>query len=251
MLLAVWPGAAQPAGKAPPDVEEALKTRALQFYKLLEEGKFRQAESLVAEQSRDLFYAMSKARVRDAQFQSVAFSDDFHSADVVVLCVLITPRMAGLDLHVPTPSKWKLIDGQWYLLIKPVTTTPFGPMRWDDPSKSPTTAQLPTERPTLESIVTGSYEVTPQALTFPRDQGLVSRTVMVRNNLPGAIQVEVENPNLPGLGVVVPSKVVPAKGQAEFRLNYNPETGKLIGAKDLILVLQPLGQIARVKLTFE
>src|SRR2546428_1726339 len=81
--------------KAPPDVEEALRARISDFYSFYQQGKFRQAESLVAEECRDLYYNMQKAPIRSFQLQNIEWADDFKSASVLVACLSATPRTAA------------------------------------------------------------------------------------------------------------------------------------------------------------
>ncbi len=59
--------------KAPPKVEEALRTRIGQFYTLFQQGKFRQAEAFVAEDSKDAFYGMTKSRHLGFDIRSMSF----------------------------------------------------------------------------------------------------------------------------------------------------------------------------------
>ena len=54
--LAAAQTATNPFDKAPPNVDDALKTRVTEFYQDHIDGKFRKAEQLVAEDSKDAFY---------------------------------------------------------------------------------------------------------------------------------------------------------------------------------------------------
>jgi len=45
--------------KAPPDVDDALRTRITAFYQAQVEGKPRRVEPMVAEDSKDFFYNMA------------------------------------------------------------------------------------------------------------------------------------------------------------------------------------------------
>ena len=57
---------AQEAGnifeKAPPEVDEALRARITRFYQAFIDGKFRLADALVADDSKDVFFAAEKRR---------------------------------------------------------------------------------------------------------------------------------------------------------------------------------------------
>lgn len=87
--------------KAPPEVEEKLRARVIQFYTLYLQSKFRQAEALVAEESRDIYYTMQKAPIRTFQLEQITWDDDFKNATVLVACLSATPRTAAEGLWVP------------------------------------------------------------------------------------------------------------------------------------------------------
>ena len=261
VLLAALPAASQVLlRKAPPDVEEALRARVDQFYSLFQERKFRQAEAFVAEESRDRFYAMSKAPVQSFKVESVDFDDSFQTAKVLVVCESASPQSYGVPVPMPVTGKWKLIDGVWHLVIEPRKTTPFGPMSWSDPKLS---KPDPMQPPTLETLASGSFQVEPQKLVFSRQgQETITRTVTVKNNLPGLMTLEVEAPDLPGLMVAKPDKNIPPKGQITFQVRYDPVAGKvqphcpsckpsLSGNWDIIVRVQPLNQAASIALQFE
>ncbi len=99
----------------PPEVEAALRARVSEFYQLEVDGKFRQAEPFVAEESKDFFYAANKPRYTGFSIKKVEFGDDFTRATVVVLVDRMVP-IPGFEGHaVPgaVPSHWKLEKGLW------------------------------------------------------------------------------------------------------------------------------------------
>jgi hypothetical protein len=249
LFMAAVPVAAQLARKAPPDVEEALRARVRQFYSLFQEAKFRQAESLVAEDSRDAFYNMSKVPIRGFRIERLDFADDFKSATVLVSYVTVMPRMTVSEVYIPVTSRWKLIDGQWFLGLELPKTTPFGSMHFEPPKAA---GEQPAQRATLETVTKGAFEVAPQRLVFPR-QGpqAVTRTVAVKNHLPGTLALEVEGADLPGLAISLRDRNIPPKSQVSFDLTYDPAVGKLTGTKQITVRVKPLEQTAVIQLQFE
>ncbi len=246
----VWAGQAQSIfRKAPPDVEEALLARVQQFYSLYEQAKFRQAEVVVAEESRDLYYGMSKVPIRGFHVENIEWADDFQSAKVLVSCRYVTPRTATAEIYVPVTGNWTRRNGQWFLLIVPRTTSPWGPMRFDDPSKS---KPEPFQRPTVEAVTTGGFRVVPEKLMFAgAGPGPVSRTVVISNNMPGPLRLEIEDTKLPGLALTLSDKTVPAKSQVTLQAKYNPEAGKLSGTHEIKISVQPINQSITIPLQFE
>ena len=59
--MGVGQTSAPPAEASPPEVEQALCARIGEFYQDQVGGKFRQAEALVAEETKDYFYSASQA----------------------------------------------------------------------------------------------------------------------------------------------------------------------------------------------
>jgi len=141
---------AQPAGKAvdpppPAKVDQALRARVTEFLNYHVTGEFRKAESLVAEDSKDVFYDRAKPRYISCKgIANIRYSDHFSKAYVTAMCVmpvLIQPTDNELQADgqpqapigpptVPLPSTWKLENGKWcwYLDKEMDRNSPFGVM---------------------------------------------------------------------------------------------------------------------------
>ena len=247
-LLAGLLAAQNTPRKAPPEVEEALKARVNEFYSLMQKSKFRQAEALVGEESRDIFYGMAKSPIRDFRLEKIQFADDFRSAEVVVACMAGNPRAASAGVYIPLTGKWRLLDGRWFLVIEPRQTTPFGPMRFDEPGAA---KPLPFERPTLGAISANAFRVEPKSLEFPRQgPGTITRTVVISNNMPGMLQLEPEAFNMSGLKLNLPDKTIPPKGQITLQVAYDPQAGQLSGHREVRIRVQPLNQVIAIPVEF-
>ena len=59
--MCVGQTSAPPAEAPSPEVDQALRARIAEFYQDHVGGKFRQAEALVAEETKDYFYSASQA----------------------------------------------------------------------------------------------------------------------------------------------------------------------------------------------
>lgn len=235
--------------KAPPEAEEKLRARVIQFYSLYQQAKFRQAEALVAEESRDLYYAMQKAPIRSFQLEQITWDDDYKTATVLVACLSATPRTAAEGIWVPVNSRWRLDNGEWYMVIKPRTTTPFGPMKFEDPRNI---KPQPFQRPTVEMLQANAFEVAPKKLEFPANATeSVTRRATIQNNMAGVLTVDVGDPKLPGLAVVLADRNILPKTAALLEITYNPSVAKLSGVKEVRLTLQPVNQEVVIELQFE
>ena len=137
------PRAAQKAeASAPAAVDQALRARVNQFYQLQVDGKFRQAEALIAEDTKDYYYSGSKPKYLSFQIMGVAYSEDFTRAKVSVMGeqYVMAPGFTAQPFKFTFPSTWKLEDGQWCWYVdsdtrrmtavgkgkEPTTTVPAG-----------------------------------------------------------------------------------------------------------------------------
>ena len=119
-----------PSNKPPADIDEALRARINQFYGLQVEGKFRAAEALVADDTKDFYYSSNKVKYLSFETKGIEYSDNFTQAKATVVCerYFMAPGFMDKPLKIPVPSTWKIVDGQWYWYVDPDTLreTPFG-----------------------------------------------------------------------------------------------------------------------------
>ena len=125
-----------PAGlfnQAPPEVDQALRARITEFFQDHVDGKYRQAEALVAEDTKDFFYTAGKPKYASFEIQDITYSDGYTRAKAIVLCEQYVPfpGFAGKPVKIPTPAYFKLIDGQWYWYVDQavLNQSPFGPFK--------------------------------------------------------------------------------------------------------------------------
>ena len=118
--------------RPPVDVDQALRARISEFYQDQVDGKFRQAEALVADDTKDLYYAASKPKYLGFEISRIDYSEGFTRAKAVLVLeqYVMIPGFADKPLKVPTPSTWKLVNGQWYWWVDPETLreSPWGKM---------------------------------------------------------------------------------------------------------------------------
>src|SRR2546423_9602828 len=147
--------------KAPPDVEDALRARITEFYQLHVDHKYRKAEELVADDSKEIFYSSAKADLTKFRISNIAWSDQFTRAKATIVGTMpiSMPGFGGKLTHVPFPSLWKLEDGQWrWYAEKPESrVTPFGVMKvpqTDSPKTPPQIpADIPAQAPDLNALM--------------------------------------------------------------------------------------------------
>ena len=174
-------------GKPPAGVDKALRARVNQFFQLLVDAKFRQAESLVAEDSKDIYYGGQKPRYLSYEFKDVEYSDDFTRAKATVTCetMMTVAGFAGQPIKVAVNSTWKLVHGQWFWYLDPETLhrTPFGTMTPGTGSRAP---GLPATVPTDPGFAMGKVKPDKNALELRAGE---SGEVTLTNTAPGPMSI--------------------------------------------------------------
>lgn len=209
--------------KAPPDVDQALRARVSEFFQDHIDGKYRQAEKLVAEDSKDFFYSSNKPKYLSFEIRGIEYSDDFAQAKVTVLCEMYVaiPGFAGKPLKVPTPSTWKVVDGQWYWYVdqSQLSQTPFGRMK-SSTEGGTTTAELPSlAKQTDPNAVLGKVRVDKHEVRLKAEPGS-SDKVTIFNDMPGSVSFSIGGPRLElvELKLEPPQLKTGEKGSLSFRL---------------------------------
>ncbi len=117
--------------KAPPHIDDALRAKVQSFYDLHMQGKFRQADALVHEDSKDIFFEAEKVRMRGFKLVNINYEDDFNRAKVVVDLdtEFYFVGFGKMDVHRPLTSTWKRDEqGNWWWYVEKTSTrdSPFG-----------------------------------------------------------------------------------------------------------------------------
>jgi len=191
--------------KAPPEVDAALRARITQFYQFHVESKFRQAEALVAEDTKDFFYSANKPRYLSFEISRIDYLDEFRKARGLVIVETIVPVMGFADrpLKVPISSLWKLENGDWYWYVdqEALSKTPWGTMKASPsgikrpPSGAVPPPPIPDPRRLMANI---AAQVTADKSALRLTPGS-SGEVTIRNGLPGAIALAIEGGPAKGL----------------------------------------------------
>ena len=66
----------------PPEVDQALRARATEFFQDFVDGQYRKAFALVAEESQDEYFSSSKAEIKSFHIDSIQYNDNFTEATV-------------------------------------------------------------------------------------------------------------------------------------------------------------------------
>ena len=112
---------AAPPEKAPAELEQIVKARVDEFYTRMLKRQYRQAEALIAEDTKDYYYAGAKPEIHKYELISIEFSD--HLTHAKALTKVTEPvTMAGFppsEMTVTIPSLWRVEGGTWFLYEDP------------------------------------------------------------------------------------------------------------------------------------
>jgi hypothetical protein len=243
-VAAVTAWAQQPAPAAA-EAEAALRARVEQFYQLQVDKKFRQAEALVAEESKDDYYNRSKLNIKQFSIQKIEWFDD-NSRARVTLKGKIDVRIAQLGdqaFDMPLTTSWKVENGQWvwYIDRELSSQTPFGRI-----DRSTDAARSPADRPppVRMDIATLMNQVTLDGTSVILNASNPLQTLTVSNNLSGAINLELTDPRLEGVSIEVERSTLNAGEKSAIRFRRTSET-KSSGV--VRIVASPLNKVFEIR----
>ncbi|MCS6952994.1 MAG: hypothetical protein RMK57_14980 [Bryobacterales bacterium] len=236
--------------KAPPDVDAALRARISKFYQAHVEGKFREAYDLVADDSKDVFFAAEKPRYRSCNILRIEYSDNFTKARAVVACEMET-SMFGNRYVVPIPvtSLWKQVHGQWFWYALPAgeeVLTPAGVMKPGPAPQAGQQAGFVAGVPQISALQNMVRADKAEVRLSP--QGESSDTVKITNFLPGSITLSLEYQPVPGLHVELDRPELGTKDSATLMVRWSGQAP----ARNLTVNVRvmPTAQLIPIRVTW-
>jgi hypothetical protein len=242
-----FPGAGQvPAStfdKPPQDVDDALRARVTEFYRLQVDGKFRLAEALVAEASKDDFYAAGKPSIKDFRIDQIAYSDHYTKAKVTMVgkqMVSFMGMAAPQLMDMPFPSFWKIDNGKWcfYYFVDPDHMTPFGKQK--PPTPGAKNGPLDYKPADLSTISQG---VKPDKRAVKL--GDTDERVELTNTLPGQVTLSLSEKEFSGIEVKLDKTELKAGEVATLTIKPKSAVGRprtMVG-----VIVQPSNQLIQVE----
>jgi hypothetical protein len=221
-------------GQTPPaDVDQALRSRATEFFQDFVEGQYRKALSLVAEETQEEYFASPKAELKSFQIDNIQYNDDFSKA-TMNLTVKRVLKFQGQTMvpEVPMITTWKIENGKWmwYNQPKPGTwVTAMGPSdvtlvaRGADGGVIGLPEKL--DQSTVDAAgmkIVQQSGLDKQFVTMALDK-VSSDTVTFHNGAPGSVHLELGNvPKIPGLTVKLDKADVNLGESVAIRIRYEP-----------------------------
>jgi hypothetical protein len=248
--------------KAPPEIDNALRERVTGFYQLHVEGKFRQADEFIAEDSKDIYFESKKVRYRSFEIGRITYKDEFKQAVVALIVdspALLVPGMPP-NLKLPLVSNWKVVDGKWFWFVEqpPPGTfrTPFGYVPIPEGAKidsggggAPPPANVTS--PQAAASILSQVRVDRRDMQFVATKAS-SGQVKLTNGMPGAIKIRLGLENgFPGLHAELDKTDLNSQESATLTVQYEPVNLAIVQREVIARIhVEPTGQIFPVKITF-
>lgn len=251
------------AKQAPPEVDQALRTRVTRWLELHKEGKYREAEKMVSEDSKDHYFAAKKTRYLSYDLGTIQYSDNFTKARVMaeVEIEYRHPQFNGLKFKPPIGMSWRLEqNGEWMFFVDKtmVRQTPFGEFDPNKPKVAGTASPLARGGMTLDRMSTMTkeqWEKLPDQLAsmVVLDRSSVEfqkgtageQTVTVKNGVPGTVTLQLP-PLSAGLSVVSDRTEIPGGETATLTFRYAPSLLPVEPAVAVPVRVQPLNSVLTV-----
>lgn len=250
--------------KAPPAIDDALRERVSAFYQAHVDGKFRQADQYVDEDSKDVFFAADKPHFQGFQITKITYSDDFTKATVITACKTeMFFHGRKMPVTMPAVTHWKIDNGLWFwYYIEPTEKeTPWGVMKpGPESDASSVAARIPTDPAAAARNILAKVALDRNAVTV--DQTKESKQeIHLKNGLLGAIKVLADPTGTPGLTVQPAKSQVDPGEEVAVVIEFNPDDPEVTcreclmhpGVRPAItvnLTVQPTQQRFPIQITF-
>ncbi len=227
-------GSATLFDKAPPNIDAALRERVRFFYQAAVDGKFRVADTVVHEDSKDAFFLADKSRYKGYEIIKIDYEPGFERAKVVtaVDTDFFVPGAGKMPVTIPLTTFWKLDGGQWWWYVNPPSpdgqATPFGKMKPGEESDTSSPYYHLQHMPSVDDIKSQiQVSKTDVRLDCSAPD---SDEIVVDNNMDGTIHYSIAINPLDGLTVTTDTTDVAANEQGHITIACEANEG-LAGKK--------------------
>ncbi len=247
--------------KAPPQVESALRGRVEAFYQAHVDGKWREADKYVAEDTKELFFAMQKSRYQSCEILNTRYSDGFKKAQVTVTC------KGEWQFHntrqpvvIPMTTTWRVENKEWFWFVDQSSgpkATPWGTMA-PGPDKAPGAAPsigpagMPANLDEASKKILAQVKVSRTEVTLdPKSES--TATIDILNQTPGEVSVRaVAGSDLPGLTLSLTKNRLLSTEQSVLTIKFTPQANQPADLPPLDVFIEaiPFNKVVPVKVKF-
>jgi hypothetical protein len=215
----VW---AQQPSPAAAEAEAALRARVEQFFQFQVDKKYRQAEALVAQDTKDAYYDGNKFNIKGFKISRIDLLEGNTRAKVTILgrVTFAMPAAGTVDIDAPSTTLWKLENVQWVYYVDPEAAlqTPFGKIN-SQPAKgaSPSSA-MPGRAPDVATLL-NQVKAAPASVVLTSESP--RQSVTISNELPGDVDLELSGDHLEGFTVEIQNKHLKAGEKTLIQFTAN------------------------------
>jgi hypothetical protein len=269
-VLGFAQNAAEPQEKAPPGVDEALRSRVDQYYQAFVAGKYKDAYNLVADDSQDAFLSADKEQYKACNTSKIAYEEKFTKATVVESC---TGEWIWHGHRTPTTfpvtSVWRNQNGKWFWTYVKPTQMPFPfsptgfiaiPQNYEkreaaqkDKDKDKEVVDVPGLPKDLNAAtlnILSKVSVDKQTVRLTPDKASQD-VVHIHNGMPGVIRLNMDPVSMvvPGLNVTLAKNELKANEETTLTFDYTPGA-KPTGVPLVTLHVNPTAQDFDISVLF-
>lgn len=245
-IAAVTAWAQQPSPEAAA-AEAAVRARADEFFKLQVARKFREAEALVAEDTKDTYYNSNKFNIKNFTIQKVELLDDNTRAKVLIKAGVTVVLPAGgepINVDVPQETLWKFENGQWFWHVEPTLATPFGVLKPGPEGAAQPPAESKVGKAPDIATLQNMVKIDRSAVVLTKDAP--QQTITLTNGLPGPVDLAVGPETTVSFDVVVEKRHLEAGETSSIQFRA---TGEKPGVTSVGIVASPIGTVFNVQVT--
>lgn len=253
-----------PNKTAPPAVDQALRARVNEFFEYHVEGKFSKAYALVAEDTKEYYFATQKVTFKSFKIDGIRYSDDFQFAEVDLTGQRLwqpRPDFPVSIIAVPMHTTWKIEDGKWmwYDHARPTQLLPMGPSapKAAEAHSSPGDGTPDLSAAAMQGRVAAILR---QQQLSPLDKSEVvfslnkssSQEIVFHNVQPGDVKLYLDqSAKIPGVTAELDKSDLGAGQQAILKLHFDSKDAPAAPAVfTLRLVQEPLDRVFLISIKF-
>jgi len=244
--------------KAPAAVDEALRARVNKFYDAFVAGKYKEAYLMVADDSQDKFFELSKDQYKGCEIIKINYTENFTKATVVTSCKRDWRFHGSTTLMTfPLTSTWQVVDGQWvWHFVKPsMVATPFSPTGFipvNPDGTAPSAALVPPDISGAARGILSKVGIDKSSVELLSNQHSTA-VVHLRNDMPGEVSAKIDQPAIPGLTVNLGQTKLQANEQTTILFEWNPgPSAPTINTRQTVQVrIDPTGQVFPISLVID
>ena len=235
---------------APGELEKTLRERVAGFYQPYVDGKFRAAEALVCEDTKELHYNQEKAKIRGFEVIKINWDDGFKKASVVTT-VQTTIQMRGQNIPAAAPmaTSWKMEGGNWcyFVDLSRGRVTPMGTMKPGPGNAKGMDIDTMLKNP---NIVLNQVKLNKEKFLL-RSWEKSADSVVITNGMPGSISIAFQMESIPGLTHRIEKLELGPGDTSVIEIIYDPKDETAKPTLNASLKIDPFGRTIIIPVVFD